>query len=115
MSDMMRVRIFQLADDPSIHGLFFRSYHSLEARDEEVKAENYELRYDCERPDSDNLETIYAEFNINRPADFTGHSLSMSDVVVVTRGDTTKCYYVDTVGFKEVPEFKVEKARLVAF
>ena len=48
------------------------------------------------------LEAVYTRFNLNRPEDFKGHSLSISDVVVVKE----KAYYVDTFGFKELEAFK---------
>ena len=110
MPKVMNVQIYQLTDDPAAHSLFFRSYSSLERSGDVVKAENYELRYDCWRPDSDNLEAIYAEFNIDRPEDFKGHSLSVSDVLVINRDGTPKCYYVDSIGFKEIPDFNPECA-----
>ena len=52
---------------------------------------------------------IYERFNIQRPADFTGHSLSVSDVVVLNDGSTVKAYYVDSIGFAELPEFFKER------
>ena len=48
-------------------------------------------------------------FNIQRPADFTGHSLSVSDVVVLNDGSTVKAYYVDSIGFAELPDFFKER------
>ena len=52
-----------------------------------------------------NLNKIYSTFNINRPEDFTGHSLSMSDVIVLQWRDKITSYYVDRPGFTQVPEF----------
>ena len=52
---------------------------------------------------------IYERFNIQRPADFTGHSLSVSDVVALNDGSTVKAYYVDSIGFAELPEFFKER------
>ena len=52
---------------------------------------------------------IYERFNIQRPADFTGHSLSVSDVVVLNDGSTVKAYYVDSIGFAELPDFFKER------
>ena len=46
---------------------------------------------------------------IQRPADFTGHSLSVSDVVVLNDGSTVKAYYVDSIGFAELPDFFKER------
>ena len=49
---------------------------------------------------------VFVRFNLNRPEDFKGHSLSVSDVVVMA----DKAYYVDTVGFQPLKEFKpIEK------
>lgn len=50
----------------------------------------------------DKLEAVFDKFNRDRPNDFTGHSLSVSDVVVMN----DKAYYVDTVGFQPLKEFK---------
>lgn len=52
------------------------------------------------------LDNIYEIFNESRPVDFKGHSLSVSDVVVINEiGKKETAYYVDNFGFKEVPEF----------
>ena len=50
----------------------------------------------------DKLEAVFVKFNLDRPEDFKGHSLSVSDVVVMD----DKAYYVDTVGFQPLKEFK---------
>ena len=52
-----------------------------------------------------NLESLYAMFNINRPEDFRGHSLSVSDVIVLRDGEEKKAYFVDSIGFRELPGF----------
>lgn len=54
------------------------------------------------------LEDIYTRFNIDRPADFTGHSLSVSDVVVLHQDGENTSHYVDAVGYREIPEFTKE-------
>ncbi len=51
------------------------------------------------------LESIFTKFNIDRPEDFKGHSLSVSDVVVLHKDDTNTAHYIDSLGFKNVPEF----------
>ena len=51
------------------------------------------------------LEDIYERFNLDRPEDFTGHSLSVGDVVVLSRGGNRQASFVDIIGFKELPEF----------
>lgn len=50
-------------------------------------------------------ETIYERFNLQHPADFRGHSLSVSDVIVLHKDGTNQAWYVDSFGFKQVPEF----------
>ena len=70
-----------------------------------VKPENYELVYEAPLTEKDNLESIYTRFNVDRPADFTGHSLSVSDIVVLHQGGKDTAHYCDRAGFSEVPEF----------
>ena len=80
-----------------------------------VEFENYEKVYSGPWTRGDKLEGIYERFNIDRPEDFTGHSLSVSDVVVLHRGGKDTSYYVDSTGFTELaqfirPPFDVERA-----
>ena len=70
-----------------------------------VKPENYELVYTAPLTAKDDLESIYTRFNVDRPADFTGHSLSVSDIVVLHQGGKDTAHYCDRAGFSEVPEF----------
>lgn len=51
-----------------------------------------------------NLESLFVEFNTNHPTDFTGHSMSVSDVIVVKQDNKEKIYYVDSVGFEDITE-----------
>ena len=55
------------------------------------------------------MSLIYERFNIQRPTDFTGHSLSVSDVVVLNDGKSIKACYVDSIGFAELPDFFKER------
>ena len=75
----------------------------------EVNCADYELVYTAPLTENDTLEAIYERFNIQRPADFTGHSLSVSDVVVLNDGKSLKAYYVDSIGFAELPDFFKER------
>ena len=74
-----------------------------------VSRADYDLIYTALLTEKDTLDGIYERFNIQRPADFTGHSLSVSDVVVLNDGSTVKAYYVDSIGFAELPEFFKER------
>ena len=51
------------------------------------------------------LEELYITFNDDHPADFHGHSLSVSDIVAIRQKGVVSCHYVDSIGFKELPEF----------
>ena len=70
-----------------------------------VKPENYEQVYTAPLTAKDDLESIYTRFNVDRPADFTGHSLSVSDIVVLHQDGKDTAHYCDHAGFSEVPEF----------
>ena len=55
------------------------------------------------------LGDIWERFNIDHPADFKGHSLSVSDIVVLHQNDEDTAHYVDSIGFQQVPEFLQEQ------
>lgn len=78
----------------------------------EIHGEDYELIYSVRLGMEETLNSLYEKFNINHPQDFTGHSLSVSDVVVIRKNGESKAYYVDSFGFTELPEFIHERLRL---
>lgn len=75
----------------------------------QVNADDYESKYKEEWKPGETLEKIYERFNIHRPEDFTGHSLSVSDVVVLESETEKKVFYVDSFGFSELKDFFVER------
>ena len=97
--------IYQLKDGPDTSDYLFASLERLRRNGRAVDPGNYELKYSGPLEENESLEGIYTRFNIGRPADFTGHSLSVSDVVVLERGGEVTAYYCDSIGFEEVPEF----------
>ena len=70
-----------------------------------MKPKNYELVYTAPLTEKDDLESIYTRFNIDHPADFKGHSLSVSDIVVLHQDGKDTAHYCDRFGFSQVPEF----------
>ena len=62
----------------------------------------------CEQSQMATLERLYEIFNLNRPGDFTGHSLSVSDIVALKQDGVVSYHYCDSVGFKELPDFHKE-------
>lgn len=71
--------------------------------------DHYEIIYvapmESAEPQSVLLESLYEKFNLYHPEDFRGHSLSVSDIVALKANDVVSCHYVDTIGFKELPDF----------
>ena len=74
-----------------------------------VDKDNYELVYSGKLEEGTSLEDLYTKFNIDHPEDFRGHSMSVSDVVVIKDADGERAHFVDSVGFTEVPEFLADK------
>lgn len=50
------------------------------------------------------LEELFEEFNLRCPFGYQGRSMSCSDIVVVDLGSSTKYYYVDRFGFKDITD-----------
>ena len=101
--------IYQLKGGNETLDYRFEPLDSIHRNGLSVKPENYELVYEAPMTEKDNLESIYTRFNVDRPADFTGHSLSVSDIVVLHQGGKDTAHYCDRAGFSEVPEFLRER------
>ena len=101
--------IYQLKGGSETLDYRFEPLDSIHRNGLSVKPENYELVYEAPMTEKDNLESIYTRFNVDRPADFTGHSLSVSDIVVLHQGGKDTAHYCDRAGFSEVPEFLRER------
>ena len=97
--------IYQLKGGNETLDYRFEPLDSIHRNGLSVKPENYELVYEAPLTEKDNLESIYTRFNVDRPADFTGHSLSVSDIVVLHQAGKDTAHYCDRAGFSEVPEF----------
>ncbi len=96
----LRVRIWQLKPDVDIR-MKFIGYDELLERFGDPVPENYQAAYDGAL-DTNDLEEIYAKFNVEHPEGFTGHSLSMSDVVELYDEAGSEFHYVDRFGFKQI-------------
>lgn len=97
--------IYQLKQGDEMHDYRFASMSELQQRGLVVTSENYEKVYEAPKTDSDTLDSIYYKFNMEHPADFRGHSLSVSDVIVFHENGVDTAHYVDSFGFTAVPEF----------
>ena len=101
--------IYQLARGDATRDLRFEPYDRLQATGHTVDRANYELIYTAPLEHGTSLEDIYTRFNIDHPKDFKGHSLSISDIVVLHQNGENTAHYVDRIGFQNVPEFLQEK------
>ena len=109
--------IYQLKDDPELDKFRFTGTESLKrmgiTKDnfDAVLPENYKLVYMGElaelqgQTQSETLEAIYTKFNIDHPADYKAHSLSVSDIVVLHEDGENSAHFVDSFGFTELPKF----------
>ena len=103
--------IYQLARGDATRDLHFEPYDRLQAAGHTVERANYELIYTAPLAPGTSLEDIYTRFNIDHPKDFKGHSLSVSDIVVLHQNGQDTAHYVDSFGYKEVPEFFKEQEK----
>ena len=104
--------IYQLKHGDETRDLRFEPYDRLQVTGNVVDKANYELVYSAELTPGTSLEDIYTRFNIDHPKDFKGHSLSVSDVVVLHQDGQDTAHYVDSFGYKSVPEFLQEQKQL---
>lgn len=109
-----RFSIYQLKDGDETLDYRFEPLDAIRRNGLSVDPANYELVYTAPLTERDNLESIYTRFNIDRPADFHGHSLSVSDIVVLHQDGKDTAHYCDRFGFSQVPEFlEPERAKEV--
>ena len=104
--------IYQIKGGDETRDLRFEPYDRLQAAGNVVDRANYELVYTAPLAPETSLEDIYTRFNIDHPKDFKGHSLSVSDVVVLHQNGQDAAHFVDSVGFRQVPEFLQEQKQL---
>ena len=103
--------IYQIKGGPETRDYRFEAYESLQEAGLAVDRQNYDLVYTAPLDGKTTLEDIYRTFNLDRPADFTGHSLSVSDIVVLTRSGKEEAHYCDSFGFTPVPEFFLQREK----
>ena len=98
--------IYQVPPGPEGRDLRYRSYEELQADGLSVDRKNYQLIYTAPLDKDTTLDEIYRRFNMEHPADYKGHSLSMGDIVVFRQDGKQTAYYVDEgADYRQVPEF----------
>lgn len=102
--------IYQLKRDDATTDIRFMNSDYLKSKGIEPQYENYELIYtgalSKDGSQMEKLEDLYRIFNIEHPQDFTGHSLSISDIVALKQAGVVSYHYVDSVGYKELHNFR---------
>ena len=102
--------IYQLRHDDSTVDIRFMNSDYLREKGIEPQYDNYELVYTGalthDGSQIDKLEDLYRIFNIEHPQDFTGHSLSISDIVALKQAGVVSYHYVDSIGYKELTNFR---------
>ena len=107
-----KFQIYQLPSGEEYHGIRFEGMEQLRKDGVQLNKDDYSLVYEGEVGEfrgNATLEALFAQFNTAHPADFTGHSLSVSDVIVISVDGKDTAYFCDSFGFTEMPEFFREK------
>ena len=105
--------IYQYRQADDAIGYQYMSLDFIEKMGMSVKGSDYQMMYQGVLEAQDTLEDLYIKFNIDRPEDFEGHSMSTSDVVILKRDGEMKAYYVNDIGFRELPEFVDQRAEVL--
>ena len=102
--------IYQLKHDDATADIRFMNSDYLKSKGIEPQYENYELVYTGALAGGESqiekLENLYRVFNVEHPQDFTGHSLSVSDIVALKQAGVVSYHYVDSIGYKELTNFR---------
>lgn len=107
-----RFAIYQM-DSGDEHTYQFMGMESAKSLGYTIDGKDYRMVYAAPWMPTITLENIFERFNIDRPEDFRGHSLSVSDVIVINRGAEITAYYVDSFGFQELPEFVQQRMNML--
>ena len=101
--------IYQIRRGGELDAYRFMNYDYLQSKGVTPERGGYDAIYTGGLADygdnKTNLDMIYQRFNVDHPADFKGHSLSVSDVVALKQNGVVSCHYVDPIGFRELPNF----------
>lgn len=97
--------IYQLKDNETTRNFYYEGTGFLERNGIPISKDNYELVYTEPLKENMDLESTYVKFNLERPADFKGHSLSVSDIIVLNQDEIVSSHFVDRFGFTDVPDF----------
>ena len=105
MMDRNQFAVYQLKNIPENRQIRFRPYSTLQEKGIQVRCEDYEQAYLAWMQPEDGPEQIRRRFNEKLPRTFHGHSISVSDVLVLNKGGVVTSYYVEKDGFTAIAGF----------
>ncbi|MEY8483568.1 YodL domain-containing protein [Lachnospiraceae bacterium 48-21] len=105
--------IYQIKDDSKGREYLFMGTEYLKKQGISAEYDDYQMVYSDVLAENETLDSLYEKFNIRRPLDFMGHSLSVSDVVALKKDGKISAHYVDSFGYTELPEFSQQKERMI--
>ncbi|MCI9077101.1 MAG: DUF3849 domain-containing protein [Dorea sp.] len=112
-SNQDRYAIYQIRDDGEGRKYLFMGTDYLKKQGFSVEYDDYRMVYSDVLGENETLDSLYEKFNIGRPLDFTGHSLSVSDVVAIKKDGEVTAHYVDSYGYTELPEFFSQREKVL--
>ncbi len=112
-SDGNRYGIYQINSGQEERGYQFLSLEAAKEMGFTVDGKDYQMVYSERLREATTLDNLFERFNIERPNDFTGHSMSVSDVIIMNRGGRLTAYYVDSFGFTELPDFVAQRVEML--
>ncbi len=108
--NICKYEVYQLKNEPFNRDIMLMPY---EYASKFILSESrYEKKWEAETGKGQTLEDIKYEFTIAKPKGFEGHNLCVSDVIVIHNGEKKTAWYLDRVGFKEIPNFCKEKKQV---
>ena len=105
--------IYQIADGTAGEAYQFMGTDFVKSSGMTIAGKDYALIYTGELQPGQNLDQLYEQFNLHHPADYTSHSMSVSDVVVLNQNGQAQAFYVDSFGFTELPDFTRERSDML--
>lgn len=108
-----RYAIYQIQPDGKGRAYQFMGMDFITSHQLSVEGMDYRFIYGGRLSEDETLNSLYEKFNLDHPETYEGHSLSVSDVIVMQRNHQAQAYYVDSFGFKELPEFVLQRQMVV--
>ena len=103
--------IYQIKDDSKGREYLFMGMEYLKKQGISAEYDDYQMVYSDVLAENETLDSLYEKFNIRRPLDFMGHSLSVSDVVALKKDGEISAHYVDSFGYTELPGFFFQREK----